>query len=155
MLFLQIRNPDAGITLSVKQLRTPHRIILSGSPVQNNLRELWSLFDFVYPGLLGTLPVFMNEFSLPIVQGSFRNASTAAVQTAYRCACVLRDTIQPYLLRRSKASVMAQISLPDRNEQVGCRAGVVARWLTAAGRCCSATSIRTSVRCMSDFFTPR
>ena len=37
--------------------------------MQNNLKELWSLFDFVFPGKLGTLPVFMEEFSVPIVQG--------------------------------------------------------------------------------------
>jgi DNA excision repair protein ERCC-6 len=46
----------------VKELNTPHRLILSGSPLQNNLRELWSLFDFIYPGKLGTLPVFMQQF---------------------------------------------------------------------------------------------
>lgn len=39
------------ITLAAKQFDTPHRIILSGSPIQNNLNELWSLFDFVFPGL--------------------------------------------------------------------------------------------------------
>ena len=51
------------------QFRTPHRLILTGSPMQNNLKELWSLFDFVFPGKLGTLPVFMEEFSVPITQG--------------------------------------------------------------------------------------
>lgn len=40
------------------------------------------------------------------------------VQTAYKCACVLRDTINPYLLRRMKADVKANLSLPDKNEQV-------------------------------------
>lgn len=76
------------------------------------------MVDFVYPGLLGTLPVFLTELSQPIVMGSYRNASTAAAQTAVRCACVLRDAIRPHLLRRSKDSVMAQIALPERNEQV-------------------------------------
>ena len=57
----QIRNPEADITIACKQLRTAHRVILSGTPLQNNLKELWSLFDFVYPGKLGTLPVFMTE----------------------------------------------------------------------------------------------
>jgi SNF2 family DNA or RNA helicase len=50
------------VTRAVKELNTPHRLILSGSPLQNNLRELWSLFDFIYPGKLGTLPVFMQQF---------------------------------------------------------------------------------------------
>ncbi|KAF7653492.1 hypothetical protein LDENG_00082040 [Lucifuga dentata] len=114
----KIRNPNAGVTIAAKQFRTPHRFILSGSPMQNNLKELWSLFDFVFPGKLGTLPVFMEQFSVPITMGGYSNASPVQVQTAYKCACVLRDTINPYLLRRMKADVKANLSLPDKNEQV-------------------------------------
>lgn len=114
----KIRNPNAGVTMACKQFRTPHRFILSGSPMQNNLKELWSLFDFVFPGKLGTLPVFMEQFSVPITMGGYSNASPVQVQTAYKCACVLRDTINPYLLRRMKADVKANLSLPDKNEQV-------------------------------------
>ncbi|KAM4034179.1 LOW QUALITY PROTEIN: DNA excision repair protein ERCC-6 [Anomaloglossus baeobatrachus] len=114
----KIRNPNAGVTMACKQFRTPHRLILSGSPMQNNLRELWSLFDFVFPGKLGTLPVFMEQFSVPITMGGYSNASPVQVKTAYRCACVLRDTINPYLLRRMKADVKMSLSLPDKNEQV-------------------------------------
>ncbi|KAI9189933.1 DNA repair protein rhp26 [Blastocladiella emersonii ATCC 22665] len=112
----QIRNPDAEITIVCKQLRTPHRIILSGTPIQNNLAELWSLFDFVYPGRLGTLPVFQSEFAVPINIGGYANASNVQVQTAYKCACVLRDLIQPYMLRRMKADVAQD--LPTKSEQV-------------------------------------
>ena len=54
----KIRNPEADITLACKKFATPRRIILSGTPIQNSLTELWSLFDFIYPGRLGTLPVF-------------------------------------------------------------------------------------------------
>uniref|UniRef100_A0A3P8XY97 DNA excision repair protein ERCC-6 n=1 Tax=Esox lucius TaxID=8010 RepID=A0A3P8XY97_ESOLU len=114
----KIRNPNAGVTTACKQFRTPHRFILSGSPMQNNLKELWSLFDFVFPGKLGTLPIFMEQFSVPITMGGYSNASAVQVQTAYKCACVLRDTINPYLLRRMKADVKANLSLPDKNEQV-------------------------------------
>ncbi|XP_025736375.1 DNA excision repair protein ERCC-6 isoform X1 [Callorhinus ursinus] len=114
----KIRNPNAAVTLACKQFRTPHRIILSGSPMQNNLRELWSLFDFIFPGKLGTLPVFMEQFSVPITMGGYSNASLVQVKTAYKCACVLRDTINPYLLRRMKSDVKMSLSLPDKNEQV-------------------------------------
>ncbi|XP_029376158.1 DNA excision repair protein ERCC-6 isoform X2 [Echeneis naucrates] len=114
----KIRNPNAGVTTACKQFHTPHRFILSGSPMQNNLKELWSLFDFVFPGKLGTLPVFMEQFSVPITMGGYSNASPVQVQTAFKCACVLRDTINPYLLRRMKADVKANLSLPDKNEQV-------------------------------------
>jgi len=114
----KIRNPDAKVTLAVKQLATPHRLILSGSPLQNNLKELWSLFDFIYPGKLGTLPTFIQEFSGPITQGGYSNATAVQVATAFRCATVLKDTIGPYLLRRMKQDVKQHINLPDKNEQV-------------------------------------
>ncbi|KAJ3186290.1 hypothetical protein HDU85_007730 [Gaertneriomyces sp. JEL0708] len=112
----KIRNPDAEITLACKQLRTPHRIILTGTPIQNNLTELWSLFDFVFPGRLGTLPVFQSQFAVPISIGGYANASNVQVQTAYKCACVLRDLISPYLLRRMKSDVATD--LPKKSEQV-------------------------------------
>jgi len=57
----KIKNPDSEITLVAKRLRSPFRIILSGSPIQNKLGELWSLFDFVFPGKLG-VPFFPSKF---------------------------------------------------------------------------------------------
>ncbi|GAB5590463.1 DNA repair protein rhp26 [Umbelopsis nana] len=112
----KIRNPDSEVTLACKQLKTPHRMILSGTPIQNNLTELWSLFDFIFPGRLGTLPVFQTQFSVPINIGGYANATNVQVQTAYKCACVLRDLINPYLLRRMKADVASD--LPKKSEQV-------------------------------------
>ena len=112
----KIRNPDAALTLACKRFETPHRIILTGTPIQNNLKELWSLFDFCYPGKLGTLPVFLTQFSIPITQGGYSNATKFQVQTAYKCSCVLRDLIKPYLLRRMKKDVKHQ--LPEKKENV-------------------------------------
>lgn len=112
----RIRNPNAEITLVCKQLQTVHRIIMTGAPIQNKLAELWSLFDFVFPGKLGVLPVFETEFAVPISMGGYANATPLQVSTAYRCAVVLRDLIMPYLLRRMKEDVNAQ--LPKKTEQV-------------------------------------
>mmetsp|Transcript_12003 Transcript_12003/g.26179 ORF Transcript_12003/g.26179 Transcript_12003/m.26179 type:complete len:1309 (-) Transcript_12003:106-4032(-) len=114
----KIRNPDAGVTLAVKRLRTPHRLLLSGTPIQNDLRELWSLFDFIFPGRLGTLPAFEAEFAEPIKRGGYSNASPMQVQLAYRCALVLRDLINPYLLRRQKKDVKEVNRMPGKTEQV-------------------------------------
>ncbi|CAK4076667.1 unnamed protein product [Aphanomyces euteiches] len=114
----KIRNPDAEITLVAKQLRTVHRIILTGSPIQNRLKELWSLFDFVFPGKLGTFPTFEDEFVLPIRHGGYANASKMQILMAYKCALVLRDLIAPYLLRRMKADVKLDTDLPNKMEQV-------------------------------------
>lgn len=81
-----MRNPDAEVTLAAKQLQTVHRVIMSGSPIQNRLTELWSLFDFVFPGKLGTLPVFTTQFALPIQIGGYSNASTMQVRASAPCA---------------------------------------------------------------------
>lgn len=112
----KIRNPNSDISLLCKSIKTHNRIILSGTPIQNNLTELWSLFDFVFPGRLGTLPIFQSEFSVPINIGGYANATNVQVQTAYKCAVVLRDMISPYLLRRMKADVAAD--LPKKSEKV-------------------------------------
>lgn len=114
----KIRNPDAEVTIACKRLRTPHRLLLSGTPIQNDLRELWSLFDFVFPGRLGTLPVFLSEFADPIKRGGYSNASPMQVQLAYRCALVLRDLINPYLLRRQKKDCKEVNRMPGKTEQV-------------------------------------
>lgn len=112
----KIRNPDADITLTCKMFTTPRRILLTGTPMQNNLKELWSLFDFVFPGRLGTLVVFETQFSTPIAIGGYANADKSEVYTAYRCAVTLRNLVAPYLLRRLKSDV--SIQLPEKQEQV-------------------------------------
>lgn len=112
----KIRNPDLDISLTCKQIKTVNRIILSGTPIQNNLTELWSLFDFVFPGRLGTLPVFQQQFSIPINVGGYANSNNLQVKTAYKCAVVLRDLISPYLLRRLKNDVAKD--LPKKSEMV-------------------------------------
>ncbi|ODV80573.1 DNA dependent ATPase [Suhomyces tanzawaensis NRRL Y-17324] len=112
----KIRNPDLDISLTCKQIKSYNRVILSGTPIQNNLIELWSLFDFIFPGRLGTLPVFQQQFSIPINMGGYSNASNIQIQTGYKCAVVLRDLISPYLLRRLKSDVAKD--LPKKNEMV-------------------------------------
>lgn len=112
----KIRNPNSEISLACKRVKTYNRIILSGTPIQNNLIELWSLFDFVFPGRLGTLPVFELQFAVPINMGGYANASNVQVQAGYKCAVILRDLISPYLLRRLKVDVAQD--LPKKNEMV-------------------------------------
>lgn len=112
----KIRNPNSEISLACKRIKTYNRVILSGTPIQNNLIELWSLFDFVFPGRLGTLPVFEQQFAIPINMGGYANATNVQVQTGYKCAVVLRDLISPYLLRRLKVDVAQD--LPKKSEMV-------------------------------------
>lgn len=112
----KIRNPNTAITIYSKELRTHNRIILSGTPMQNNLTELWSLFDFVFPMRLGTLVSFRQQFEFPIKQGGYATASNLQVETAMKCAETLKDTISPYLLQRFKVDVASD--LPKKSERV-------------------------------------
>jgi len=61
-----IKNAKAKVTMAVKRVMANHRLILSGTPVQNNVLELWSLFDFLMPGFLGTEKFFHDKFAKPI-----------------------------------------------------------------------------------------
>jgi DNA excision repair protein ERCC-6 len=112
----KIRNPNTAITIYCKELRTHNRVILSGTPMQNNLTELWSLFDFIYPMRLGTLVAFRNQFEVPIKLGGYANATNLQIMTAQKCAETLKDAISPYLLQRLKVDVAAD--LPKKSEQV-------------------------------------
>jgi TATA-binding protein-associated factor len=62
-----IKNAKTKLTKSVKCIRAQHRLILSGTPIQNNVLELWSLFDFLMPGFLGSESSFNERFSKPIL----------------------------------------------------------------------------------------
>lgn len=112
----KIRNPNTAITIYCKELRTPNRVILSGTPMQNNLIELWSLFDFVFPMRLGTLINFRQAFEVPIKLGGYANATNLQVLTATKCAETLKAAISPYLLQRLKVDVASD--LPKKSEQV-------------------------------------
>lgn len=112
----KIKNPNSNITILSKRLKTHNRVILSGTPIQNNLVELWSLFDFIFPGRLGTLPIFQEEFEIPIKQGGYANASNLEVKIGYQKAVILKNLIQPFLLRRMKMDVARD--LPSKQEYV-------------------------------------
>ncbi|KAE8708130.1 Protein CHROMATIN REMODELING 8 [Hibiscus syriacus] len=133
----RIRNPNAEITLVCKQLQTVHRIIMTGAPIQNKLSELWSLFDFVFPGKLGVLPVLKQSLlslyllvDMPMLHHYKYLQPTGAHHVSLEalagfkkfgsctcsCAVVLRDLVMPYLLRRMKADVNAH--LPKKTEHV-------------------------------------
>lgn len=112
----KIRNPNTAVTIYCKELKTPNRIIISGTPMQNNLVELWSLFDFIYPMRLGTLVSFRQTFETPIKQGGYANSTNLQIMTATKCAEELKSVISPYLLQRLKVDVASD--LPKKTEQV-------------------------------------
>ncbi|OGV64234.1 MAG: helicase [Lentisphaerae bacterium RIFOXYB12_FULL_65_16] len=99
-----IKNPGARQTRVAKQLQSRCRIALTGTPVENRLSDLWSLFDFLNSGLLGSAPAF----------GRFTKALAAA--TTPNPYAPLRALVRPYLLRRLKTDKTVIADLPDKTE---------------------------------------
>ncbi|KAL4919324.1 hypothetical protein BDW62DRAFT_43843 [Aspergillus aurantiobrunneus] len=100
-----IKNPKAKVTLAVKRINSNHRLILSGTPIQNNVLELWSLFDFLMPGFLGTEKVFLDRFAKPIATSRFSKSSKEQEAGALAIEA-LHKQVLPFLLRRLKEEVL-------------------------------------------------
>ena len=95
-----IKNVNAKRTYAIKKIPAEHRLALTGTPVENNLTELWSIYDFLMPGYLGTLKRFKKEYIDDTENGPAK----------------LRRIVAPFLLRRVKKEVL--LELPDKQEQV-------------------------------------
>ena len=96
-----IKNPGARQTRQVKKLKAATRIALTGTPVENRLSDLWSIFDFTHPGLLGSDKVFA-KFAKRLAQGEHFGP--------------LRTLVRPYILRRLKTDKQVIDDLPDKTE---------------------------------------
>ncbi|CAG9937733.1 unnamed protein product [Clonostachys rosea f. rosea IK726] len=101
-----IKNPKAKITQAVKKLASNHRLILTGTPIQNNVLELWSLFDFLMPGFLGAEKVFLDRFAKPIAASRFSKASSKEQEAGALAIEALHKQVLPFLLRRLKEEVL-------------------------------------------------
>ena len=101
-----IKNPKAKTTIAVKRLVSNHRLILSGTPIQNNVLELWSLFDFLMPGFLGTEKVFQDRFAKPIAASRFAKSSSKEQEAGALAIEGLHKQVLPFLLRRLKEEVL-------------------------------------------------
>ena len=101
-----IKNPKAKISQAVKKLASNHRLILTGTPIQNNVLELWSLFDFLMPGFLGAEKVFHDRFAKPIAASRFSKASSKEQEAGALAIEALHKQVLPFLLRRLKEEVL-------------------------------------------------
>ncbi|KAI0668494.1 SNF2 chromatin remodeling protein [Trametes maxima] len=99
-----IKNAKTKLTKAVKCVKAVHRLILSGTPIQNNVLELWSLFDFLMPGFLGTESSFNERFSKPILSNRDGKAKTG--EAAALALEALHKQVLPFLLRRLKEDVL-------------------------------------------------
>ncbi|MGG3469532.1 DEAD/DEAH box helicase [Neobacillus pocheonensis] len=101
-----IKNAQTKQSKAVRKLRGRHHIALTGTPMENRLSELWSIFDFTNHGYLGSLGQFQKKFVIPIE----KDEKKEKVQQ-------LQSLIRPFLLRRTKKDEEVALNLPDKQEQ--------------------------------------
>lgn len=99
-----IKNHSTKAAQAVRKLKANHRFALTGTPIENRLSELWSIFDFLMPGILGSYRHFRERFELPILSGD-EDAQNK-----------LQAFVGPFILRRRKADVLKD--LPEKVENV-------------------------------------
>ncbi|MFT7580106.1 MAG: superfamily II DNA or RNA helicase [Myxococcota bacterium] len=100
-----IKNPDAAQSKAVRHLVSARKVALTGTPVENRLTELWSIVDFLNPGLLGTRHAFKKQFAVPIERYGDEEA-----------ADLLRRVTAPFILRRLKTDPAIAPELPEKFE---------------------------------------
>ncbi len=105
-----IRNPDTAAAKAACQLRVPVRVALSGTPVENSVRDLWSIMRFVQPGFLGDRKDFEDRYAKPLASAATDPADSG------RLLRRLRTRLGPFVLRRTKKEVVRE--LPDKVEKV-------------------------------------
>ncbi len=98
-----IKNPDTSQTLAVKSLKAEFKIAMTGTPVENRLTELWSIFDFINKGYLGSLREFQKRYAVPIEK--FKQTNRAEK---------LKLSISPFVLRRLKTDKSVISDLPEK-----------------------------------------
>ena len=101
-----IKNPKTAQTKAILKLDANHRLALTGTPVENRLLDLWSIFNFLNPGYLGTQAQFRKQFEVPIQKA---NSKTRSV--------TLKKLVEPFILRRVKTDESIIKDLPDKVEQ--------------------------------------
>ncbi len=101
-----IKNAYTKQAKAVKQLQAEHRIALTGTPIENRLTELWSIFEFLNPGYFGSLHRFRQRYVLPIEREEDAEKMKAVQQL-----------IRPFFMRRSKLDRDIELNLPDKLEQ--------------------------------------
>ncbi|KAJ4804749.1 Protein CHROMATIN REMODELING 24 [Rhynchospora pubera] len=119
-----IKNPKTQRAQSLYEIPSGHRIIISGTPIQNNLKELWALFNFCCPEVLGDKDEFKDKYEKKIQRGNEKNASDREKYVGSTVAKELRLRIKPYFLRRLKSEVFSKeneemkVEMPMKNELI-------------------------------------
>lgn len=109
-----VKNPKTDLTKKLRSLPCAHRLVISGTPIQNNLQELHTLVDFANEGLLGDRQTFRFDYERPILISQDKNATLRERDVGAAVAAKLRQTYAPFFLRREKAEVFRTAPTADK-----------------------------------------
>ncbi|XP_041500465.1 DNA excision repair protein ERCC-6-like [Microtus oregoni] len=105
----KIKSASTKSAICARAVPASNRLLLTGTPIQNNLQELWSLFDFACQGsLLGTLKTFKMEYENPIIRAREKDATPGEKALGLKISENLMEIIKPYFLRRTKEEVQTK-----------------------------------------------
>lgn len=104
-----IKNPKTKLAVAVKNIPSKHRLVLTGTPIQNNILELWSIFDFLMPNFLGPLKTFNEKYVKPIQASSDAKCSVKDQEQAQKMLEKLHKQVLPFIMRRMKDDVLKDL----------------------------------------------
>ncbi|EFJ48604.1 hypothetical protein VOLCADRAFT_74566 [Volvox carteri f. nagariensis] len=104
-----IRNPRSRVTQACKRVVAQHRLLLSGTPIQNDVLEMWSLFDFLMPGFLGQERTFRAKFGKALQEARVSKRGSREAEAGLLALEGLHRSLLPFVLRRTKGQVLADL----------------------------------------------
>ncbi|MFC0602456.1 DEAD/DEAH box helicase [Streptomyces palmae] len=111
-----VKNPHAATARQLRAIGAKARVALTGTPVENNLTELWAILDWTTPGLLGTLSAFRRRYADPVERGAGAVPPEGGLPGADPAAARLAALVRPFLLRRRKSDPGIAPELPPKTE---------------------------------------
>lgn len=148
-----IKNGKTKSAKATKRLRANHRLILSGTPVQNDVLELWSLFDFLMPGFLGSEKQFAAKYSRPILACREPKAGPKEQEAGALAMEALHRQVLPFLLRRNKEDVLQDLP-PKITQDYYCDLSPLQRSLYEDFRVRHSATLLSNASCTSSTSDP-
>jgi len=123
-----VRNPASKVSQAVRRVKAQHRLILSGTPIQNSVIEMWALFDFLMPGFLGGERAFNSRYGRALVASRGAKKGSKEAEVGILALDALHRQVMPFVLRRTKDQVLQDLP-PKTVQDVVCDPGELQRAL--------------------------
>ena len=123
-----VRNPASKVAQAARRVDAQHRLLLSGTPIQNSVLEMWALFDFLMPGFLGGERAFQARYGNALAASRGARRGSAEAEAGVLALDALHRQVMPFILRRTKDQVLSDLP-PKTVQDVICDPGALQRAL--------------------------